>query len=123
MSIFERASRNQIRFQTNKGQLCTEDLWQLSLEDLNSIAVKLNRNLRESSEESFIEEKSSENTTLQLTFDVVKHIIDYKLAMNERSQKAAETRQRNERLQELILQKKDAELADKSIEELEAMMK
>jgi hypothetical protein len=50
-------------------------------------------------------------------------ILNTKLEWRERAVKAAETRKHNQRIETLIADKKDEELANKSVEELEKMLK
>ena len=53
MNIFERATRMSLRFNF-KGLISVEDLWDLSLQDLDSIYKILNSKLKQSSEESLL---------------------------------------------------------------------
>ena len=43
MSIFEQSSRFKLRFQTNKYLLATEDLWDLSLPIMDTLAKAVNK--------------------------------------------------------------------------------
>ena len=122
MNIFERASRAKIRFNSSKGQLITEDLWSLSLTNLDTIAKSVNRELKNETEESFIETKSKTTTDLELKLDILKHIISSKQAQELAAKQAVETRARKERIEQLILEKSDEELKGKSGEELNAMI-
>ena len=78
------------------------------------------KQLKESSEESFIKAKSKDNKLLELRFDIVKHIIETLLSEDEEKKKAADKRAKREQLLELIAKKKNQELEGKSLEELEA---
>ena len=77
VNLFEQASRQKLRFKVN-GLVSVEDLWDLSLAQLDTLAKDLRRQSRET-EESFIEEKKSDST-LELRFEIVKHIITTRLA-------------------------------------------
>ena len=60
--MFERASKLKLRFNTEKGMVTTEDLWDLPLlqrnaVDLDSLAKNLNKAVKESGEESFVLKK------------------------------------------------------------------
>ena len=123
MNIFERASRGKTRFQSVKGWLSVEDLWDLSLTHLDTIAKGVNKALKAESEESFISTKSEKNTELELQLDILKHVIASKLAQEEINKKSAETRARKERIEALIIEKKEKQLGEKSVEELEAQLK
>ncbi len=120
MNNFEKATRLRLRFETSRGNLNVEDLWRLPLAELDKLAIALNKQLKESSEESFIKAKSKDNKLLELRFDIVKHIIETLLSEDEERKKAADKRAKREQLLELIAKKKNQELEGKSLEELEA---
>ncbi len=120
MSIFEEASRKKTRFTVgNKGIINTEDLWDLSLESLDTIARGLNKSLKDLDEESFIKVRSTKNVELSLQFEIVKHIITVK--MDEATKKALskERAQKRAELRELIGKKIRSAQEEKSIDELE----
>ena len=71
-----KASRIKLRYSTNRGALSVEDLWDLSLEQLDPIAINLNKRLKESQTESFIKTRTKDTTELELKFNIVKHIIE-----------------------------------------------
>ena len=117
MNNFEKATRLRLRFETSRGNLNVEDLWRLPLAELDKLAIALNKQLKESSEESFIKAKSKDNKLLELRFDIVKHIIETLLSEDEEQKKAADKRAKREQLLELIAKKKNQELEGKSLEE------
>lgn len=119
-SKFEKASRLQLRYSVGKGQSNTEDLWTLSLEDLNTLAKSLNKEIKEATEESFIKTKTKASTTLELKFEIVKHVIEVKLAERQKRLLAAEKAQKRAQLEELISRRELTELESKSVEELRA---
>ena len=120
MNNFEKATRLRLRFETSRGNLNVEDLWRLPLAELDKLAIALNKQLKESSEESFIKAKSKDNKLLELRFDIVKHIIETLLSEDEEKKKAADKRAKREQLLELIAKKTNQDRAGKSLEELEA---
>lgn len=95
--IFEQASRLKLRFETTKGFLSTEDLWDLSLVSLDSIYRVINKKLKEETEESLITTRSKSNKELDLKVEILKHIV--KVKQEEAELKKA----RQERLNELEL--------------------
>ena len=123
--IFEKATKLRLRFMTEKGVLSTEDLWSLPLTSknglsLNGIAVAVNKSLKASTEESFVEEKPSENPILRLKLEIIKRIIEVK---KEEAASAATARERAERKQnllKLIREKEEGAMSEKSLEELKA---
>lgn len=122
MNIFERASRGKTRFSTSKGELSTEDLWDLSLTSLDTIAKSVNKQLKTESEESFIEVKTSANTELELKLEILKHVITSKQAYAAAAKTKAEKQAKLNQLKELVAQKSNEALSQKSVEELSAMI-
>jgi hypothetical protein len=119
--MFEKASRLKLRFQY-KGTLVVEDLWDLSVEELDSIYKTLNAKVKIAKEESLLETKTSENTVLDLQIEIIKYIVSVKV--KELSDKIAskEKRDKKKKLMEILAMKQDADLQGKSIEEIQKMM-
>lgn len=93
-----------------------DELWDLSLEQLDPIAINLNKRLKESQTESFIKTRTKDTT--ELKFNIVKHIIDVKLQEQEERIVAAEKKAKRQKILDLMAKKQDAELESKSYEEL-----
>lgn len=122
MELFAKASKNKIRFETSKGLLSTEELWDLGLHSLDKLAIGLNRQLKESATESFVVETPRADTILQMKFDVVLAVITSKKQDAQEAASRAETSERNELIRSIISDKKNEELKSKSLEELEALV-
>lgn len=124
MSIYKEASRRKLRFTTIKGQLSVEQLWQLSVTDLDELAVELEKAYQKSdSSKSFIKVKTSADKTAKLMFDIVLDVLQTKVEEQENSLKAMETKAHNEKILGLIAKKQEASLEGLSIEELEKQLK
>lgn len=128
MNIFEQASRRKYRFSTAQGLLSADDLWDLPLTstrhvNLNSIAIDLHKQIKDSAEVSFVETKSVTDTDLETKFEIVKYIIEDKKSVIARNNEAATTKEHNARIDSLIASKKDAALAEMSVEDLEKLRK
>lgn len=110
--MFEKASRVKLRFRTQRGLITAEDLWDLPLTggamSLDSIAKALSRELKTDEEESFVLKQTRANTTLILKLDIVKRVIEFKLAKAERSSTRAANRVKRERLLGILAKKEDA---------------
>ena len=63
MNIFEMATRNKFRF-PYKGLISVEDLWDLSHVQLDSIYKNLNKEIKQTQEESLLSAKNSEDAEL-----------------------------------------------------------
>jgi len=116
--MFEKASRLKLRFQTVKGHLSSEDLWDLSLQQLNAIAKSLNKEIKASNEEDFLGETSAADTLVKLRFDIVLHIINLKKAENDARSEAASKKAQREKILEIMSKKQDSDLEGLSLEDL-----
>lgn len=125
-TMFEQATKNKLRFESPKGALSVEDVWDLPLTgrgfSLDNLAKNLNRQIKDAEEESFVVEQSKTNRALTLRFEIVKHIIGVRLAEKQ----AAEERQKKvaerARILEIIDKKENENLEGKSLDELKAML-
>lgn len=128
MNIFERASRLKLRFTVGNGTIVAEDLWDIPLTNqrsgwsLDSIAKSLHKELKEMDEVSFVEIVRKGDTPTQLKFDIVKHIIDVRLAENAAAATKRATAERKQKLLEVLARKQDANLEASSEEEIRAMI-
>ena len=128
--MFEKATQLKLRFETVKGSISVEDLWDLPLTsknqfDLDSVAKGISKALKEVSEESFVTPNvnSEEHKEFSLKLDIVKHIIALKLKDLEDKKLAALKKDKKDHILRLIKQKQDEAFSNKSIEELEAELK
>jgi len=128
-NIFEQASRLKLRIFTPAGNITVEDLWDLPLTsksgavNLDDLARGFSRKLKSQAEESFVERPASKEPTLELGFDIIKYVIDVRLAEAETKKEADARRAHKKRLADIIAQKRDNQLSEKSLEELEAELK
>lgn len=125
MDNFKKASKEKLRFNTTKGVLSVEQLWDLTLTDLSALIKGVNKLLKGIDDDSlgFLDAQNTVDETQQLRFDVLKDIYLTKKADNEAARTAKETRERNQKILGLIAEKKEESLKGKTIEELEAMLK
>ncbi len=122
MNIFENASKTKVRFETSKGEVSVEELWDLSLTSLDSIAKVISKELKEASEESFISKKSSANTKLELKMEIIKYVIQGRLKEVEDSKTMAEKRAQVAFFEDLLNKKKTQSLESLSESEIEAKL-
>lgn len=119
--MFERAAKCKLRFQSSKGSLSVEDLFDLSLTSLDNLAKDVNRQLKAEVEESFIEKKSTSSSELELRLDILKHVIAYKVGVAEASKKRAETLAKKSQIEDILLRKKSQQLEEMSVEDLQKL--
>jgi CHASE3 domain sensor protein len=120
-NMFEVAVRTKMRFPF-KGVISVEDLWDLSVENLDTIFKTLNSQLKQVNEESLLSTKTKEDRELDVKIEIVKYIVNVKLEERDKQQKAKEQKEKKQKILELISNKQDEALQNKSIEELQAML-
>lgn len=122
INLFELATRKKFRFPF-KGMISVEDLWDLSVQNLDIVFKVLNAESKQAKEESLLSVKSDEDTILDAKIEIVKHIVNTKQAEAVQRQNAAAMREHKRKLEALIANKQDEELNGKSIDELQAMLR
>lgn len=122
MENFKLASKEKLRINF-KGVLSTEQLWDLSLNDLDTLAVSLEAELKESDKKTFLNTKSAKDKTAKLKFDVVLEVLTFKMEEAQAAASAKEIKEHNNKILTLIAEKKDASLKGKSEKQLKAMLK
>lgn len=123
MENFKEASRQQLRFQTSKGLLSTEQLWSLSVPDLDNLAVALETEYNESGKKSFLVKRSTKDKLAKLRFDIVLDVLNTLVDENQKAKEATEIKEHNKKILSLIAEKNDESLKGKSVKQLEAMLK
>lgn len=119
--MFEIATRKKLRFNF-RGPKSVEELWDLSLTDLDSIFKELNSNLKKFREESLLDNKSNEEKIIDLKISIIKYIVNVKKeekAVKENEKIIAAKRQA---ILEVLNKKDNEELNNKSSEELRKML-
>ena len=119
--MFEIATRTKMRFPF-KGLVSVEDLWDLSVKDLDSIFKTLNAQVKKSQEESLLATKTKEDEALAIQIEIVKHIVKTKLDEAETAKQSKELKEKKQKIMEIMAAKKDEALHNMSVEELEAML-
>lgn len=127
VNIFEQASRENIRFKTNKGAVPVEVLWQLPLTtmsgetSLDSLYKQLNKQVG-TVEESLIVRTTEVDKQLLLQLALVKHVTLVRLAeAKSRTQEKERAEMKQEYLQ-LLAEKEQAEKRELSKDELLAAL-
>lgn len=124
MEMFEQAAREKLRFLSHKGELTVEQVWDLPLEskdgnDLDTVAKAADRALQ-SCTKSFVSRSPRKSAELlELKLAIVKHIIAVKLKEEQDKLTAAGDAAERARLLEILHMKKERELVDLPIEEIE----
>lgn len=120
--MYKEALQKKLRFKTNKGMITTEDLFDLSLQNLNTLAIMLDKKISEAPKKSFIEELPAEENDDELRFSIVKDVINIKLKARKDNIDKAQANAQKKRILEILAKRNDEELEKKSTEELRAML-
>ena len=107
MDKFEQDSRQKLRYQSGKGEVRSDDLWDMPLEHetkpcLENIAVALDKEISANGTKSFVRKRTKKNATLQLKLDIVTHIIDVRLEEAKQKENRAANKTEADRLDKLI---------------------
>lgn len=130
VNIFEVASRNAFRFNSDRGALTVEDLWKLPLSgktlSLDSVAKGINRQLKAEEEDSFVTPKKDTATQeLSTKLEILKHIIAVRQEENSRRIQEVERAERVRKLTEVLESKREDALRNMDeaeiLKELEAL--
>ncbi len=121
MHPFVEATKNKLRFST-KGEIATEDLWDLPLVKLDEMAITIDNELT-GTRKSFLANPDRQETLTQknneLRLAVLKLIIDTKQAINSAKREASEKKARKDFLERLLEKKKIDQLESLSAEDIE----
>jgi hypothetical protein len=118
INIFESASKTQLRFQSNKGLLSTEDLWNLPLTsksnfDLDTLAKYVFAELKATEEGSFVSVKTNPaKAVLELKLEILKHIIAVKIQDAANASAMSSRKQEHDKLLGLLERKQDQALGE-----------
>lgn len=118
LNLFEVATRNNYQFPF-RGMINVIDLWNLSLTNLDSVFKTLNAESKKSQEESLLVTKSKEDEENSNKIEIVKHIVNVKLAEKKAREDAKKNAEKRQRLLEIKAKRQDAALENMSDEELD----
>ena len=123
MDNFQSATRIKLRFDTVKGSIGIEQLWDLKIVELASAIKNVNKILKESKLEEdeldFLKgAKSKVNEIEQLRFDILKEIYTIRKSEEDEVKNAKAVQEHNEKIDALIAKKQSEELENLTVEEL-----
>lgn len=121
--MFEKAVRMKLRVATTKGNLSVEDLWDLSLAELNEIAKGLNRTVKDLGEEDFLKTEDKAEREARFSFDVVLHILNTKKAEAEAAVERKKKSEEKQKLLEALEAKQADEIKGLTEEEIKQKLK
>lgn len=121
INVFEVATKNKYRF-PYRGQISVEDMWDLSVTELDKIFKTLNKQVKTAQEESLLETKTKEDETIENQIAIVRHIVSVKQKEANDRLREKERKAQKQRIMEIMADKEDEDLKSKSTEELRKML-
>jgi len=120
--IFVTAARKKFRFDSSRGQLATEDLFDLKLEALDTIAIALDKKITEAAGKSFVKTRATSTTELAAQLEIVKFVIATKQAEDEAKKIRVAKEGQKAFLSDLLQKKRLQQLECLSVDEIQAQL-
>ena len=120
MNIFERAVREKTRFNF-KGLISVEDLWDLSLEYLDSLWCELESELEKLPKKSLLSTNTKQRDEIEFKQEIIKHIVETKKAEKLANEQAKANASKKQMVLDMIASKQNDDLKNMSIEELKKL--
>jgi hypothetical protein len=121
-SMFEKAARQKIRIPCEKGWLYVEDLFDLSLKELDKIYKILNAQLKVAKEDSLLTIKDKDATKLELQVELVKYVAGVKIAEEAANAARIANKQKKEFLMTVLEEQQKDEIKKMSSDEIKKML-
>jgi len=119
--MFERASREKYRFQTSQGMINSEDLWDIPLPTIDTLALQLQRETKEDNT-SFIRKVDRSDDLTKRKFEVVKHVIEVRLAAEEEAKQRILNQDKKQKILAIIAAKQTEGMMGMNEDELKALL-
>lgn len=122
-NIFEYATREKLRFPF-KGEISVEDLWDLSLTNLDKVYKSLNAQAKQNNEASLISSsvKTAEESRLEAKIEIVRYIFAVKDNEAKARRQEVEKAEKKQKIMSIIARKQDEALESMSAEDLQKML-
>lgn len=119
--MFEVAVRNKFRFPF-RGTISVEDLWDLSVQQLDGIFKTLKSQEKKAQEESLLDTRTPEDEILMTKIEIIKYIVNVKLSEARQAERARELHDQKQKILGILADKQDEDLRNKTPDELRAML-
>lgn len=122
--LFLEATRLHLRFPSSRGELTTEDLWDVPLRapgrdfSLDFIARELHQQLTQAGQPSFVDDESPATGRVSLQLEVVKAVIAVKKEAQTAKERQAELEARRRLLKQAVKAKEEESLTAMSLAQL-----
>ena len=119
--LFIEATKKNYQFPF-RGMINVIDLWELSVQSLDLVFKSLNADYKKSEEESLLSVQTKESEELSEKIEIVRYIVNEKLAEKKAKEDAKKNREMKQRLLEIKAKRQDAALEGLSDAELDKMI-
>ncbi len=121
-SMFEKAARQKIRIPCEKGWLYVEDLFDLTLKELDKIYKILNTQLKTAKEDSLLDVKDTNTSKLELQVDLVKYVFGVKKSEEAAAATRIANKQKKEFLMAVLEEQQKDEIKKMSSDDIKKML-
>lgn len=122
IDMFEKAARQKIRIPCEKGWLYVEDLFDLSLKELDKIYKILNTQLKTAKEDSLLDVKDTSTSKLELQVDLVKYVFGVKKSEEAAIATRIANKQKKEFLMSVLEEQQKDEIKKMSSDDIKKML-
>ena len=92
------------------------------MSELDGIFKSLNKEIKKCEEESLLSAKSAADTMISNQIEIIKYIVSEKLAEKAAREKAAENKEKKQKILSIMATRQDEKLMNASDEELQKML-
>lgn len=120
-NLFEVAVRGKYRY-PYKGMIATEDLFDLSVTELDKVYKSLVAEKKKASEDSLLSTKDEAEVKIDNQIEIIKYIVGLKLAEIEKKKNEKAEKERREKILGIIEEKENDSLRNMSLDELKKLL-
>lgn len=113
MDLFKLATKQKLTYKTNKGFVTTEQLWDMSIDELDQLAISLEIEHKQSGKKSFIYKTAPKDKIAKLRFEVVLDVLNTLNEEREAAQEALRIKRENEKIYSMVAEIEEDELKEK----------
>jgi len=121
-NIFETATRAKMRFMF-KGLISVEELWDLSVDELDCIFKELNKQFKNKKEEGLLHQQTKKDMELETKIEIIKYIFSKKVEEQKERKNMVEKKEKKKEIMAILADKQQESLKGMSIEDLQNMLK
>ena len=122
--MYKQASQVKLRYVTIRGEVSTEQLWDITLTDLSQAIKAVQKILKKSDDDdlSFLDESKVVDVANTLRFSILKDVYLTRKEMNKSALAAVEKKAVNQQILSELAKRKEESYSKMTDEELEALL-